>query len=253
MALEASRMGRHWLPWHPDVAEGEGEEDCEDPDRLVLFDDIKQFIRPFSDAQHQLFILITYLRLLGVEVDYALPTTALPFIKTTSYLTSTTVLIDDNYLQGFNKSPFDAPLQVKVINNLFEQTRSRFHGAEKRELTKLWLTWKLQEFNLHKDLGKKERKAKVKELKSFAKQVLGEEENRNDLRLWEVYVELLWSLQEEGDKVMTGVLSNARLDLRAGHVIYNSCMAARLYRLQALRLLGLHSSQVRPFFFSKVS
>lgn len=34
--VESSREAAHWLPWRPDKAKGQSEEDCEDPDRQVL-------------------------------------------------------------------------------------------------------------------------------------------------------------------------------------------------------------------------
>lgn len=33
--VESSREAVHWLPWRPDKAKGQSEEDCEDPDRQV--------------------------------------------------------------------------------------------------------------------------------------------------------------------------------------------------------------------------
>lgn len=34
--VESSREAAQWLPWRPDKAKGQSEEDCEDPDRQVL-------------------------------------------------------------------------------------------------------------------------------------------------------------------------------------------------------------------------
>lgn len=34
--VESSREAAHWLPWRPDKAKAQSEEDCEDPDRQVL-------------------------------------------------------------------------------------------------------------------------------------------------------------------------------------------------------------------------
>lgn len=36
LEVESSRDAAHWLPWRPDKAKGQSEEDCEDPDRQVL-------------------------------------------------------------------------------------------------------------------------------------------------------------------------------------------------------------------------
>lgn len=54
LALESSRQLSHWLPWRP--AAGETDEDCEDPHRLILSDDIIdllfyiQGIKPHSNG-----------------------------------------------------------------------------------------------------------------------------------------------------------------------------------------------------------
>lgn len=34
--VESSREAHQWIPWRPDKAKGQSEEDCEDPDRQVL-------------------------------------------------------------------------------------------------------------------------------------------------------------------------------------------------------------------------
>ncbi|PNJ64924.1 NRDE2 isoform 8, partial [Pongo abelii] len=42
LAAERSRDQRHWQPWRPEKTKKQTEEDCEDPERQVLFDDIGQ-------------------------------------------------------------------------------------------------------------------------------------------------------------------------------------------------------------------
>ena len=243
LALEESRSSRHWLPWHPDVAEGEADDDCEDPERLVLFDDIKDFVRPFSEPRQQLQILMTYLGLLGVEIDCDLPSNSQAYFKRVkTHLNSVgQVAKNSSYVGACESSPLSQSLQIKVINNVFEQSVGKFQGHERSELTYLWLIWKLQEFQMvTKDMGKKDRKGKAKELKQFAKKILGEDVNRSDLRVWEGYALLEWAIgnTEEGDKVMSGALSMTSFDLTAGHLTLDSCQASRLYRLYAEHMFG---------------
>lgn len=38
--VESSREAAHWLPWRPDKAKGQSEEDCEDPDRQVTTNEL---------------------------------------------------------------------------------------------------------------------------------------------------------------------------------------------------------------------
>lgn len=33
--MESAREARHWIPWRPDPAKKQTEEDCEDPERQV--------------------------------------------------------------------------------------------------------------------------------------------------------------------------------------------------------------------------
>lgn len=40
LSIELLRQSAHWLPWRPDITKGETEEDCEDLDRLVLYEDV---------------------------------------------------------------------------------------------------------------------------------------------------------------------------------------------------------------------
>ncbi len=41
---EVHREQTHLLPWRPDARKGETEDDCEDPERMVLFDDISSIL-----------------------------------------------------------------------------------------------------------------------------------------------------------------------------------------------------------------
>ncbi|KAJ8307993.1 hypothetical protein KUTeg_012867 [Tegillarca granosa] len=43
--IEQLRESSHLLPWRPDLSKNETEEDCEDMDRLVLFDDVSSAVK----------------------------------------------------------------------------------------------------------------------------------------------------------------------------------------------------------------
>ena len=72
LTLEVSRTKEHCLPWRPDESRGESEEDCSDPDRLVLFDDVSPTLVDIRDPEIQFKLVLGYLRLLGAPVTMAI-------------------------------------------------------------------------------------------------------------------------------------------------------------------------------------
>uniref|UniRef100_A0A672P4J7 NRDE-2, necessary for RNA interference, domain containing n=1 Tax=Sinocyclocheilus grahami TaxID=75366 RepID=A0A672P4J7_SINGR len=64
--VEASREANHWLPWRPDKTKGQSEEDCEDPDRHVLFDDIGPSMICVDRPDLQLQLILSFLQFLGL-------------------------------------------------------------------------------------------------------------------------------------------------------------------------------------------
>lgn len=80
LMLEAHRMLEQSLPWKPDERKGESEEDCTDPDRLVLFDDVSPTLFDVCDPASQLKLVLGFIQLLGGPISTA-----------TSSLTATSV------------------------------------------------------------------------------------------------------------------------------------------------------------------
>lgn len=66
LQIETLRESVHWLPWKPNMAEGETMDDCEDIDRLVLFDDISQFLFCVPENMKSR-LLIEFLNFLGFD------------------------------------------------------------------------------------------------------------------------------------------------------------------------------------------
>ncbi|KAL6477228.1 hypothetical protein MHYP_G00130630 [Metynnis hypsauchen] len=93
--VEASREANHWLPWRPDKTKGQSEEDCEDPDRQVLFDDIGPSLIRVESAGLKLRLLLAFLRFLGLPDPSAPPPCSL--------------LLDDPALLDLGPDP-DRPL-----------------------------------------------------------------------------------------------------------------------------------------------
>ncbi|CAB1335387.1 unnamed protein product [Coregonus sp. 'balchen'] len=96
--VETSREAIHWLPWRPDKTKGQSVEDCEDPDRQVLFDDIGPSLIRLVRPDLQLRLLLSFLHFLGLPADtscYSAP--------------SWSLLLDDQALLGDVHHP-DSPL-----------------------------------------------------------------------------------------------------------------------------------------------
>ena len=68
LRLERQRGRKNSLPWRPEPQKGETEEDCTDPDQLVLFDDISQSLFHVRDPELQLQVVLTFLHFLGAPL-----------------------------------------------------------------------------------------------------------------------------------------------------------------------------------------
>ena len=75
LLLEDYRRTHQALPWRPDETCGETEEDCTDPDRVVLFDDVSPILFQISDPSLQLKLVLSFLHFLGAPTPS--PVTAL--------------------------------------------------------------------------------------------------------------------------------------------------------------------------------
>ncbi len=63
LEIELSRERKHWLPWRT------GEEDPEDPDRMVPFEDINPFLFQFNEREQRLYLLLNFADFLGVPME----------------------------------------------------------------------------------------------------------------------------------------------------------------------------------------
>ena len=68
LKLEDYRMVQNCLPWQPDLASDQTEEECTDPDRMVTYDDISQTLFRFTDANLKVKLVLSFLNFLGAPV-----------------------------------------------------------------------------------------------------------------------------------------------------------------------------------------
>ncbi|XP_068942085.1 nuclear exosome regulator NRDE2 isoform X1 [Petaurus breviceps papuanus] len=230
LSIEHSREQRHWLPWRPEKAKKQTDEDCDDPERQVLFDDLGQSLIQLSSLDLKFQLIDSFLQFLGVPSGYNLPTSCLYLAMDENGIFDDG-LSDEKPLTFFNLS-FSGVNCVghmdtmnrqgqrmghckegeEFIQNIFHLILPLFSGKEKSHFCLSWLqyeiakvTWYLQTKN------KKRLKSQGKKCKKLAKNLLKEPENRNNFCLWKEYAHLEWLLGnvEDARKVFDTALSMA--------------------------------------------
>ncbi|XP_015245421.1 PREDICTED: protein NRDE2 homolog [Cyprinodon variegatus] len=224
--VESSREALHWLPWRPDKAKGQSEEDCEDPDRQVLFDDIGPSLICLSSQELQLRFLLSFLSFLGCPVDSVL--TAAPYQPST-FLENLSLLTQGTELQrpltsfslpetGINSVGHMTTLQgtrkwlglgkqgEKFVTNVFSMLQPVLPPPHRAVLSLSWILYeKLKVLHCLRSGNKKRLRIQGKRSKRVAKRLLKEPDNRSSLVLWREYAHLEWLLGnlDEARKVFT--------------------------------------------------
>ena len=204
--LEKSRGKRHWLPWRPNIEAGEADEDCEDPDRLILLDDISTCLFTLEIKAQHFVLVLAFLNFLGVdlcECSYLLRGVGNGLLETTDTVNLLSKLETFNSLLGEK----DKMKNIDIfVDNLFGQLFSRFDGLMRTSLTRLLVSYKLKTCQsvIAHESDKKVSKAHIKQFKNFTKNLLKEEGNRNDLLLWEAYAvsEYLFGGTKEAKRIL---------------------------------------------------
>ncbi|KAM6075481.1 nuclear exosome regulator NRDE2 isoform 2-T2 [Chlamydotis macqueenii] len=211
--VEYSREARHWLPWRPDKTKKEAEEDCEDPERQVLFDDLGPSLIQLSNPDLQRQLLYSFFQFLGVPCTTKLFPSNL-YIAMDENNIFDDVLSDekpltsvDFPLSGFNSiGHMDTMLRGRhhighckegeeFIQNVFHVLFQMFSGKEKSNLSICWLQYEISKIvQCLQTKNKKKLKAQGRKSKKLAKNLLKAPDNRNDLSLWKLYAYLEWLL-----------------------------------------------------------
>ncbi|KAM9290604.1 nuclear exosome regulator NRDE2 [Morus bassanus] len=211
--IEYSREARHWLPWRPDKTKKEIEDDCEDPERQVLFDDLGPSLIQLSNPDLQRQLLYSFLQFLGVPCTSKLFPSNL-YIAMDENNIFDSVLSDekpltsvDFPLSGFNTiGHMDTMLQGRhhighykegeeFIQNVFHVLFLLFSGKEKSNLSICWLQYEISKVvQCLRAKNKKKLKAQGRKSKKLAKNLLKAPDNRNHLSLWKLYAYLEWLL-----------------------------------------------------------
>ena len=260
LTLEKSRMARHWLPWRPNVRDGETEEDCEDPERLIMFDDLSSLMFEIASVENKLHLVLSLLSLIGHEQSKGmlenLFSKSLLSQRIQSYELESFCDIDDYALDKLQDGNYCASIEIgktikdKFIENVLHQAANKFTENPKTRLTVLWIDWKAARLKSMEDELKKDRKkwkSNCKELKKWIKDILKEETNRNNILLWQMYatVEELLGNKEDSANVVDTVLS---MNILTGGIlkikdIITKCEICQLCRQSAEKELGIRNSR----------
>uniref|UniRef100_A0A8D1CIP1 Protein NRDE2 homolog n=1 Tax=Sus scrofa TaxID=9823 RepID=A0A8D1CIP1_PIG len=230
LAAERSRDQRHWRPWRPDKTKKQTEEDCEDPERQVLFDDIGQSLIQLSSPDLQFQLISAFLQFLGVPSGFSPPASCL-YLAMDENSIFDNGLYDERPLTFLNLS-FSGISCVgrtdqlgcrrwtrghhregeEFIRNVFHLVMPLFSGTERSQLCFSWLRYEIAKviWCLHTK-NKKRLKSQGKNCKKLAKNLLKEPDNRNNFCLWKQYAHLEWLLgnTEDARKVFDTALSIA--------------------------------------------
>uniref|UniRef100_A0A3Q3S991 NRDE-2, necessary for RNA interference, domain containing n=1 Tax=Mastacembelus armatus TaxID=205130 RepID=A0A3Q3S991_9TELE len=208
--VESSREAAQWLPWRPDKSKGQSEEDCEDPDRQVLFDDIGPSLICLSSPELQLQLLLHFMSFLGLPVDSAFslflicdkrPCHVLgidPLRPLTSHDLPDTGLNAVGHmttLQGTKKWAGLGKQGETFITNVFNMVQAVLPVHHQAILSLSWIQYeKLKVLRCLRSGNKKRLRSQGKSSKRVAKRLLKESNNRSSLVLWREYAHLEWML-----------------------------------------------------------
>jgi hypothetical protein len=256
--LETSREVRHWLPWRPDLDRGESSaEDCEDPERVILFDDISSALF-YVDSEANRYRMITgFLKfLVGDETDsrtiffewdillrslpnsmenchYALQMNSIS-MELWQKVSDVLQLSNSESSSTDAKIPESLPKYLcDFVENGFEQLIQVCHDDFRTLLTVRYIRFKMINFmRRRQDSSQQEFRRASKELRKFFKTLLKLEPNRNCLPIWECFALFEWEAEnvEEARKVLETAISIAGPDVTKTTVEdISSCLVMRLY------------------------
>ncbi|XP_075700483.1 nuclear exosome regulator NRDE2 [Rhinoderma darwinii] len=228
--VESAREARHWIPWRPDPAKKQTEEDCEDPERQVLFDDIGPSMFKISSAELKFQLVLSFLQFLGVPCDSRAPPTSfylylddasifdhIPFYE--RMLTSHELPLSGVGAVGHLVTMRRGRAQIgqckegeRFIQDVFQSAMSCITVEEKMKLSVCWLQYEIAKVvRCLQEKNKKKLKSQGKRSKRLAKGLLKEKANRSSLALWKEYALLEWLLgnTEEARKVFDAAIGLA--------------------------------------------
>ncbi|KAF5900776.1 protein NRDE2 isoform X1, partial [Clarias magur] len=232
--VESWREANQWLPWRPDKAKDQSEEECEDPDRQVLFDDIGQSLIRVELPELRLRLLLSFLHLLGVPIGSASSSISSCSVDDSTFLDDS-ALLDETLDLERPLTSFELPVTgvsamghmsshcttrrkraglckqgEEFVRNILERTLPLFPAQDRAEVTLCWMRYeKLKVLQCLRSGNKKCARVQGKHTKRLLKRVLKQQENRSSLALWREYGHVEWLLGnfDEARRVFDSALS----------------------------------------------
>jgi len=205
VSLETSRESRHWLPWRPNYDVGESSvEDCEDPDRVVILDDLSGALFTVEPLQDRFYLVCQFINF----ISRYLPTSSLEqpgFCSMEERNTDSSLWwnINEAFPGADSLLAFDEVRLAQseldklctFVENVYTKTVGLFEGDMQTELTlrymhfrTVMLLWQNNSQHCRK------RKHAEKEVRQFFKSLLKQEHNRSNLAVWECYACFEWEI-----------------------------------------------------------
>lgn len=181
LEIESLREQDHWLPWQP--GEGQTEDDCEDVERLVLFDDVSSVLFIMNKEDNICHCVHVFLNFLGFHskwdcFDNYIDTGLIP-----EYLDDLTSHAKSGNCPNVLKRKESEHVRNVAIETL-KLVIPVFSGIERTNLTLTLCNIKLSIYR-DKELSKQHKK----EMRTIMKSILKEEHCRNNLFIWSAYID----------------------------------------------------------------
>ncbi|XP_033736392.1 LOW QUALITY PROTEIN: nuclear exosome regulator NRDE2-like [Pecten maximus] len=203
--MERLRESVHWLPWRPDVSKDETEEDCQDVERLVLFDDISSVLFTLPTWLH-FEIVLQFLLFLWVDMSNDFMVSSVRSTDCQCNLDRVSQILNRNLIpecHGISKSP----LLKTYVSSLLEQMVTYFDN----DLNSYTVLTAVRLRFFKQCIG--DNSSCLKQLKKFGKSLLKEPRNRTNLYVWSEYTALLW---EVGGALEARPVVEAALSMHSG-------------------------------------
>jgi len=185
--LEVGREREHFFPWR------KGEEEPEDPERIVEFDTIQGFLVQFSREESKFRVLISLLKLLGVEernnefANLVNSGAGAVYLNTPAFYREDFAGGDLKVLQAILPT-FKTQESLAIFTHfIFAQIYNRFSEPFRTKIMTLWLNFECEV--IKNSSGDKSLK---KDLRKLVKSLL--KEDRNNIELVAKYAEIEYEL-----------------------------------------------------------
>ena len=205
VSLETSRAGRHWLPWRPNFDVGESSvEDCEDPDRVVIFDDLSAALFSIEPMHDRFYLVCQFIDFIGKFLPSStLEQRGFCFKDERSADSSLWWKVEEAFPDADSLSAFDEvrsrqPELEKLcmfVENVYTKSVGLFEGEMRTKLTLRYMHFKTAALlSQNISTSRRNQKHAEKEVRQFFKSLLKQEHNRSNLAVWERYACFEWGI-----------------------------------------------------------